>query len=59
MNEVRKCITPEIRQRVDREFDQIDKVHKIKSFIQSEICERRDYSASKMCEVIIKYIDSL
>ena len=59
MNEVRKHITPEIRQRVDKEFEQIDKVYKIKLFIQGELCERRDYSASKMCEVILKYIDSL
>ena len=58
MNEVRKHITPEIRQRVDKEFEQIDKIHKIETFIQGELCERRDYSASKMCEVILEYINS-
>jgi len=59
MNEARKRITPEIHQRVEKEFEQIDKVHKIESFIQGELCERRDYSASKMCEVILEYINSI
>ena len=59
MNDVRKHITPEIHQSIYKEFDQTNKVYRIKAFIQSELCERRDYSASKMCEVILKYIDSL
>lgn len=28
-------------------------------FLHSEITERRDYSASKMCEVIIEFINNL
>ena len=30
----------------------------IKQFLYGEICERRDYSASKMCEEVIKFIDN-
>lgn len=31
----------------------------ILQFLYSEITERRDYSASKMCEVIIEFIEKL
>jgi hypothetical protein len=33
-------------------------IEKIKQFLYGEICERREYSASKMCEEIIKFIDN-
>jgi len=32
-------------------------VDKIKQFLHSEIIERRDYSASKMCEEVLKFIE--
>ena len=31
----------------------------ILQFLYSEITERRDYSASKMCEVVIEFIEQL
>lgn len=31
----------------------------IKDFLYEEITERRDYSASKMCEVIISKLDEI
>jgi hypothetical protein len=34
-------------------------VEQIKQFLYGEICERRDYSASKMCEEVIKFIEQL
>lgn len=33
-------------------------VERIKQFLYEEICERRDYSASKMCEEVIKFIEN-
>lgn len=32
-------------------------VERIKQFLHDEICERRDYSASKMCEEVLKFIE--
>jgi hypothetical protein len=32
-------------------------VERIKQFLYEEICERRDYSASKMCHEVIKFIE--
>ena len=34
-------------------------IEEIIDFLQLEITERRDYSASKMCEVIIEFIENL
>ena len=34
-------------------------VEQIKQFLYSEICERRDYSASRMCEEVLKFIDQI
>ena len=34
-------------------------VEQIKQFLYSEICERRDYSASKMCEEVLKFIEQI
>ena len=33
-----------------------NQIEQIKQFLYSEICERRDYSASKMCEEVLKFI---
>ena len=33
-------------------------IEQIKQFLYEEICERRDYSASKMCEEILKFIEN-
>lgn len=32
---------------------------KILDFLYNEICERRDYSASKMCEKVIEFIKNI
>ena len=34
-------------------------IEQIKQFLYSEICERRDYSASRMCEEVIKFIEQI
>ena len=34
-------------------------IEQIKQFLYSEICERRDYSASRMCEEVIKFIEQM
>jgi hypothetical protein len=34
-------------------------VEQIKQFLHNEICERRDYSASKMCEEVLKFIEQI
>jgi hypothetical protein len=34
-------------------------VQQIKDFLYSEICERRDYSASRMCEEVLKFIEQM
>jgi leucyl-tRNA synthetase len=34
-------------------------VEQIKQFLYSEICERRDYSASRMCEEVLKFIEQI
>ena len=41
-------------------MDEYSKLHveRIKQFLYGEICERRDYSASKMCEEVIKFIEN-
>ena len=31
----------------------------IKQFLYAEICERRPYTSSKMCEVVIEYIEQM
>lgn len=36
-----------------------NEIEQIKQFLYSEICERRDYSASKMCEEVLKFIAHL
>ena len=33
-----------------------NQIEQIKQFLHNEICERRDYSASKMCEEVLKFI---
>ena len=33
-----------------------NQIEQIKQFLHNEICERRDYSASKMCEEVFKFI---
>ncbi len=44
---------------ITQAMDEYAKLHveRIKQFLYSEICERRDYSASKMCEVVIEFIE--
>ena len=34
-------------------------VEQIKQFLYSEICERREYSASRMCEEVLKFIEQI
>lgn len=34
-------------------------IEQIKQFLHNEICERRDYSASKMCEEVLKFIEQI
>jgi aspartate/glutamate racemase len=34
-------------------------IEQIKQFLYSEICERRDYSASRMCEEVLKFIEQI
>lgn len=36
-----------------------NEIEQIKQFLHSEICERRDYSASKMCEEVLKFIEQM
>ena len=36
-----------------------NQIEQIKQFLYSEICERRDYSASKMCEEVLKFIEQM
>ena len=36
-----------------------NEIEQIKQFLHSEICERRDYSASKMCEEVLKFIEQI
>ena len=36
-----------------------NQIEQIKQFLYKEICERRDYSASKMCEEVIKFIEQM
>ena len=36
-----------------------NEIKQIKQFLYSEICERRDYSASKMCEEVLKFIEQM
>jgi hypothetical protein len=45
---------------ITQAMDEYAKLHveRIKQFLYGEICERRDYSASKMCEEVIKFIDN-
>jgi hypothetical protein len=34
-------------------------IEQIKQFLYGEICERRPYSASRMCEEVIKFIEQM
>ena len=34
-------------------------VQQIKDFLYAEVCERREYSASRMCEEVIKFIEQM
>jgi len=34
-------------------------IEQIKQFLYREICERRPYSASRMCEEVIKFIEQM
>jgi hypothetical protein len=34
-------------------------VERVKQFLYEEICERRPYSSSKMCEEVLKFIDQM
>jgi len=34
-------------------------VEQIKQFLYGEICERREYSASRMCEEVLKFIEQM
>ena len=34
-------------------------VERIKQFLYEEICERRPYSSSKMCEEVLKFIEQM
>ena len=45
---------------ITQAMDEYAKLHveRIKQFLYEEICERRDYSASKMCEEVIKFIEN-
>ena len=36
-----------------------NQIEQIKQFLHNEICERRDYSASKMCEETLKFIEQM
>ena len=36
-----------------------NQIEQIKQFLHNEICERRDYSASKMCEEVLKFIEQM
>jgi hypothetical protein len=40
-------------------MDEFAKLHveRIKQFLYAEICERRPYSASRMCEEVLKFIE--
>lgn len=45
---------------ITQAMDKYAKLHveRIKDFLNSEMCERRDYSASKICEEVLKFIDN-
>ena len=34
-------------------------VERVKQFLYEEICERRPYSSSKMCEEVLKFIEQM
>ena len=44
---------------ITQAMDEYAKLHveRIKQFLYEEICERRNYSASKMCEEVLKFIE--
>lgn len=46
---------------ITQAMDDYAKLHveQIKQFLHNEICERRDYSASKMCEEVLKFIEQI
>jgi len=46
---------------ITQAMDDYAKLHveQIKQFLLNEICERRDYSASKMCEEVLKFIEQI
>ena len=43
---------------ITQAMDAYAKLHiqRIKDFLNSEICERREYTASRMCEEVLKFI---
>jgi len=44
---------------ITQAMDEFAKLHveRIKQFLYAEICERRPYSASRMCEEVLKFIE--
>ncbi len=36
-----------------------NQIEQIKQFLYGEICERREYSASRMCEEVLKFIEQM
>ena len=36
-----------------------NQIEQIKQFLYNEICERREYSASRMCEEVLKFIEQM
>jgi hypothetical protein len=46
---------------ITQAMDEYAKLHveQIKQFLYSEICERREYSASRMCEEVLKFIEQM
>ena len=46
---------------ITQAMDEFAKLHveRIKQFLYAEICERRPYSASRMCEEVLKFIEQM
>lgn len=36
-----------------------NQIEQIKQFLYGEICERREYSSSRMCEEVLKFIEQM
>lgn len=45
---------------ITQAMDEYAKLHveRIKQFLHAEICEHRDYPASRMCQEVLKFIDN-